>query len=130
MHKTSHEPSLRRVTLAWARSRFAQESHLSLRLQVKPPSECSSNSRLSETHFRPNNKSRLWRYSTNTLKTHTGSRLGESHSPKQDGLSPKTKSPRLSEMLKQKKVYESLCNTPGSSWAYQASHLPPSNWLC
>jgi len=40
-------------------SRFAQDSHLSLGLRVKPPSECSSNSRLNETHFRLNNKPRL-----------------------------------------------------------------------
>jgi len=34
-------------------------------------------------------------------KTHASSRLGEAHSPKRDGLSPKTKLPRLSEMLEQ-----------------------------
>jgi len=39
-----------------------------------------------------------------TTQTHTNSRLGEAHSPKRDDMSPKTKSPRLSEMVEQGRV--------------------------
>jgi len=36
------------------------------------------------------------------------SRLGESPSPKRDGLLPKTNSSRLSELLEQREIYEFL----------------------
>jgi len=81
------ELSLRWETLAWARHTFAQTTNPA----------CA-------------------RCATNTLETHTDSCLGESHSPKRDGLSPKTKSPRLSEMLDQKEVYESPHISPRRSW--------------
>ncbi|QCE06747.1 hypothetical protein DEO72_LG9g1761 [Vigna unguiculata] len=67
------------------------------------------------THRMPPNPA-CARCATKSLKTHTGFRLGETHSPKRDGLSPKTKSPCLNEMLEQKKVYESLHISPRRAW--------------
>jgi len=38
------------------------------------------------------------------------------HSPKQDGQSPKIKTPRLNELLEQREVYESLHVSPRQAW--------------
>ena len=71
----NHEPPLeillRREGLAWARRTPAQN----------------------------HNQPRLCELFNQTTQMHTNSRLGETYSPKRDDLSPKTNTPRLSEMV-------------------------------
>jgi len=69
---SSIEFSLRRGSLAWARHAFVQDK-----------------------------ASRLSEILKQKLPTLSSSRLGKANSPKRDGLSPKTKTPRPREMLEQ-----------------------------
>jgi len=109
-HRTSLELSHRRVTLAWTRSHFAQESNLSPKLRVKPTSEHSSNSRLGErlSLERDTLSLKKWNPRLSGIPkpihpTLSCSRLGETHSPKRDDLSPNLKTLCLSDSLEQKR---------------------------
>ncbi|QCE14616.1 hypothetical protein DEO72_LG11g1619 [Vigna unguiculata] len=119
IHKTNHEPSLRRVTLAWARSHFAQNSSLSLGLQVNSQSGSSSNSLSSESlsperdAIFPKKQTSPTRATKPMHSRHPRILAWASH-PRLSELvcCPKPKSPRLSELLGHKEVYESLHVSP------------------